>query len=118
MVNPFWLFGLLGVGGAVIGAAAFSLLIHPLLAWLIAVNLVALALYRYDKSVAGSRRTRVPERILLLLEGIGGTAGAAIAMWLVRPRHKTQSPGFLFWFFSILVLQVTSLFLYYGFVIR
>ena len=46
---------------------------------------------------------------ILLLEAIGGTIGAWFAMWILRPRHKTQSGGFLFWFFAILVLQITGM---------
>ncbi len=86
-----------------------SFVLNPFLAWLVAVNIVAIAMYRYDKSVAGSARTRVPERVLLLLEAIGGTVGAAIAMWVLRPRHKTKSVGFLFWFVLILLLQAAAI---------
>ena len=109
MTNPYWRFGLLSLGVAVGLSAVLSFLIHPVLAWLGAINLVAVITYRYDKTIAGSRRTRVPEGILLLLAVVGGTVGAAMAMWLIRPRHKTQSGGFLLWFFLILILQVAAL---------
>jgi uncharacterized membrane protein YsdA (DUF1294 family) len=106
VANPYWRFGLLSLGGALVLALILSLLINPILAWLVSVNIAALILFRYDKSVAGSRRTRVPEAILLLLEAAGGTAGAAIAMWVIRPRHKTQSTGFLGGYLLILFLQL------------
>ncbi|HEX7587941.1 MAG TPA: DUF1294 domain-containing protein [Anaerolineae bacterium] len=105
MANPYWRFGLLSLGGALVLALVLSLLINPILAWLVSANIATLILFRYDKSVAGSRRTRVPEAILLLLEAAGGTAGAAIAMWVIRPRHKTQSSGFLAGYLLILFLQ-------------
>jgi uncharacterized membrane protein YsdA (DUF1294 family) len=106
-MNPFLLFGLLGLGGAAIVAGLiFQISNNPVIAWLIGINLSALVLYRVDKNAAQAGRLRVPEAILLLLEAVGGTMGAAIAMWMMQPRHKTQSGGFLAWFFAILVLQI------------
>ena len=104
--NPYLLFGLLGLGGAVLVAVLLALVISPIIAWLVAINLSAVLIYRVDKSAAQAGRLRVPETILLLLEAVGGTIGAWFAMWMMRPRHKTQSGGFLAWFFSILVMQV------------
>ncbi len=103
---PFWQFSLFCIVAALLLTFGFSFLLSPPLAWLVAVNLVAIVTYRYDKLIAGSQCTRVPERVLLLLEAFGGTLGAAIAMWLIRPRHKTKSWGFLLWFGLILLLQV------------
>ena len=61
-------------------------------AWLLAVNLVALLTYGYDKAVAGSANTRVPERVLLILALAGGTVGALAGMWAFR--HKTAKKSF------------------------
>jgi uncharacterized membrane protein YsdA (DUF1294 family) len=104
--NPFWRFSLLSFVSALLLTFGISFVLSPPLAWLVAINLVAIATYRYDKLIAGSQRTRVPERVLLLQEAFGGTLGAAIAMWLIRPRHKTKSWGFLLWFGLIFLLQV------------
>ena len=82
---------------------------YILLGWLVAINLLTCIIYRVDKSAAQAGRFRVPEAVLLLLEAVGGTIGAWFAMWILRPRHKTQSGGFLFWFFAILVLQVLGI---------
>jgi uncharacterized membrane protein YsdA (DUF1294 family) len=105
-VNPYLLFSLLGLGGAVLVTVLLSLFTSPMIAWLVAINLSAVIIYRVDKSAAQAERLRVPEVILLLLEAVGGTIGAWFAMWMMRPRHKTQSGGFLVWFFAILALQV------------
>ena len=98
-------------GAAAAGALALvvSAKTNPFAAWLAAINLSALATFRYDKAVAGTGRTRVPELVLLLLEAAGGTVGAAAAIWLVRPRHKSRSAGFLAWFLAIAALQIAAL---------
>ena len=106
MARPYLLFALLGLGGAALVTILLSQFISPILAWLSAINVSALVLYRVDKSAAQAGRLRVPEAILLLLEVMGGTIGAWFARWMMRPRHKTQSGGFLFWFFAILAFQV------------
>jgi uncharacterized membrane protein YsdA (DUF1294 family) len=89
---------LLSLGLLVIFPAA------PLLAWLGAINLVALLTYGYDKAIAGGARRRVPEAILLGLALIGGSLGAAAGMLLFR--HKTSKPAFLIPFGLIVLLQV------------
>jgi uncharacterized membrane protein YsdA (DUF1294 family) len=94
-------------------AIVISLALNLAIAWLVSVNTVAIVLFRYDKLVAGSGRTRVPEAVLLLLEALGGTAGAAIAMWFIRPRHKTQSGGFIARYFLVLFLQLAAILMFY-----
>jgi len=82
--------------GAAIGLAYLLLkLLSPLElveAWLLAINLVALLTYGYDKAIAGSGHTRVPERVLLILALAGGTIGALAGMWAFR--HKTAKKRF------------------------
>ncbi len=113
MANPYVLFALLGLGGAALVTLLLSQFVSPLLAWLGAINLSALVIYRFDKSAAQAGRLRVPEAILLSLEAFGGTIGAWFAMWLMRPRHKTQAGGFLFWFFAVLAFQVLGVILFF-----
>ncbi len=67
-----------------------------------------MVVYRYDKMVAGSGRSRVPESRLLLLALVGGTPGAYIAMYLMQPRHKTRKLSFLLPFWGIVALQVAG----------
>lgn len=110
-MNPFWKFGLVALLATFALAIPLAFRLPALGAWLIAANLVSLALFRYDKMVAGSSRTRVPELVLLLTVVMGGTVGAAIGMWLIRPRHKTRSSGFIGSFLLILAAQAGVLLL-------
>jgi uncharacterized membrane protein YsdA (DUF1294 family) len=86
-----------------------------ILAWLLALNLVTLLVYRYDKLVAGRGYTRVPEAVLLGLALLGGSLLAYVAMYQLKPRHKTQSSGFLMSYWAIVALQIIGLILYFGF---
>jgi uncharacterized membrane protein YsdA (DUF1294 family) len=60
--------------------------------WLVAISLVTCLTFGYDKAVAGSGRTRVPERVLLTLAFVGGTVGALLGMWVFH--HKTAKRSF------------------------
>lgn len=58
--------------------------------WLVAANIVAFVLYRYDKAQAQREGgMRVPEIVLIALALLGGVVGATAGMYK-RPRHKTQ----------------------------
>jgi uncharacterized membrane protein YsdA (DUF1294 family) len=107
--TPRRTFGVATLVAAVALSAVLFLLIPsaPLLAWLVAVNLIALLTYGYDKAVAGGARTRVPEAVLLGLALIGGSPGAFVGMLLFR--HKTGKPAFLIPFGLIVALQVALL---------
>ena len=104
--NPATYYGLVTFGAALVGAlliwrALPSLeLVWP---WLIAMNVVTLLTYGYDKFIAGTERTRVPEGILLALAFVGGTVGALAGMLFFR--HKTRKWQFQLKFWPIVVLQ-------------
>ena len=91
-------------------AGAFTLWrqlhLDPLVGWLIAENLVAFATYGYDKAIAGSRRARIPERLLLAHALVGGCVGALAAMQLFR--HKTAKGAFRLRFWAIVVVEVAA----------
>ena len=72
---------LLGVGG---------LALVP--SYLVAVNLVTVGFFFFDKGQAGSRGERVPEVVLLGLALAGGTPGAFLGQVVFR--HKTRKTGF------------------------
>ena len=59
-----------------------------LAAYLVTINIIALALYGIDKYRAVRHKWRIPERTLLLVSFIGGSAGALMGMFLFR--HKTR----------------------------
>jgi uncharacterized membrane protein YsdA (DUF1294 family) len=77
---------------------------HLLTCWLVVINGVTLAYYRFDKGRAGGSGGRVPEIVLHGLTAAGGTGGAYLGMWLFR--HKTIKGQFqtVFWF--LVLLQV------------
>lgn len=56
--------------------------------YLMAVNLVTLAVYGIDKARARRDKWRVQEKTLFLLPLLGGSVGAQLGMWLFR--HKTR----------------------------
>ncbi len=117
MRNPYLLYGLIGFGAAAILTVVLWWLFDwsPLITWLCAINPITLIIYRFDKSIAGSDRTRVPEWILHLLTLSGGTIGAAVAMWMFPKRHKTNKTEFRIIFFAIVALQIVLLIGYFGF---
>src|SRR5690606_24816103 len=81
-----------------------------LLAWVLAVNLVTLLVFVYDKRIAGSRATRVPENILLLLVALGGGFGAWYG--IKRVRHKSRKREFQFRFGVAVVVSLLILAVY------
>jgi uncharacterized membrane protein YsdA (DUF1294 family) len=93
------------VAGAVALAIYFS--VHPLIGAVAGVNLATLALYGYDKAIAGGTRTRVPEKVLHLLALAGGSPGALIAQTLFR--HKTVKASFQRTYWLIVLFQLTAI---------
>ncbi len=74
------------------------------LAYLYAVNLLALALFGADKRRAVRGQRRIPERVLLGAAVLGGSVGAIGGMLAFR--HKTRKPRFSVGLPVILALQV------------
>lgn len=63
-----------------------------LIAWGV-MSLVAVILTLYDKAIAGSRRRRIPERVLMWVGALGGAEAMLLTMkWI---RHKTQKNKFM-----------------------
>lgn len=63
-----------------------------LLAYLLAVNLIAFAAMGIDKRRAQRHRWRIPEATLMALALLGGSIGGMAGMYLFR--HKTRHPLF------------------------
>lgn len=80
-------------------------------AWLIAINVVTLVAFGYDKAVASEGAARVPEVILLALTLLGGSAGAVFARPLFR--HKTQKMSFQVIFWPCVIVSIVLVAVYY-----
>ena len=104
---------LLWLGVTLLGALVFWLVLDldPVLSWLLSANVVAFAAYGYDKRIAGTQRTRVPERTLLALVIVGGSLGAFTGMHLFH--HKTAKTSFQVRFWIIVLIQVLLLVAYW-----
>lgn len=59
---------------------------------LLAINLIAFFLFRYDKRAAERGAWRVRESTLLIFAFLGGSSGAVLAQQLFR--HKTRKEPF------------------------
>jgi uncharacterized membrane protein YsdA (DUF1294 family) len=81
-------------------------LIDTLAIWIIAINLVAWAVYGLDKARARRGAWRVRETHLLSLALVGGSAGASLAMWMFR--HKTSKISFRRWLYAIIAFQILA----------
>jgi uncharacterized membrane protein YsdA (DUF1294 family) len=111
--NPVFRFGAITFVLAIIGTVVlhFAVGFDPVLSWLIAITVVTLLTYGYDKLIAGSGQTRVPEKVLLALAFIGGTVGALAGMWLFR--HKTAKESFRLKFWLVVAAQIVVLVVYF-----
>jgi len=114
--NPVRTFALIAFALAIVGAGVlhFGLGLDVVLAWLAAISLVAFLTYGYDKLIAGSGSTRVPEKVLLALAFAGGTVGALAGMWLFR--HKTAKASFRAKFWLVVAAQVVALVVYFAWI--
>ena len=88
-------------------------MMHLLLYYLLAINLLAFVLYGIDKVKAKHKRWRIPEAVLLWLVVLGGSPAALIAMHLFR--HKTLHKKFRYGVPAILIIQIVAVsFLIFG----
>ncbi|WP_082652799.1 DUF1294 domain-containing protein [Aureimonas sp. AU12] len=77
------------------------------LAYGLAINLVAYAAMVMDKAKAENRVRRIPEATLLRLALLGGSVGTVLAQQTMR--HKTRKEPFRSKLIGILVLQIVVL---------
>ena len=79
--------------------------IHEIVIWYLGIiNIIAIAVYGWDKLCAIQDRWRVPEKTLLAIAVIGGSLGALFAMSLFH--HKTLHLKFKYGVPVIMLLQV------------
>ena len=75
-----------------------------LIIYLILMNATGLVLMLADKIKARKNLWRIPEKVLLGVALVGGSAGALVGMYAAR--HKTRHPVFTIGIPVILFLQV------------
>ena len=78
-------------------------LMHIVLLYLVAVNLVTFFIYGIDKFKSKRAKWRVPEATLLGLAAVGGSIGAWLGMKLWH--HKTAHKKFKYGIPLIIILQ-------------
>ena len=96
------------IAAVLVGAGALAGVYYAQLSWFVATviasSIVVFLFAGVDKGIAGGTKTRIPERLLLLLAFFGGSPGLLAAMLFFR--HKTQKKSFQLWFGAIVVVQV------------
>jgi len=112
--NPYRRFGLLALFATLLIAFGLMLLFpiwDRFFNYLIAINVVTFAVFGYDKLIAPTQATRVPEAILLALTALGGCVGGIIA----RPvfRHKTLKVAFRLAFWLCVLVSIALIAAYY-----
>ena len=75
--------------------------------WVTAFSIATYGVYAYDKAQAQSGGLRVPEAVLHLLEALGGTPGAFIAMRVLHHKNRKRQFQAIFWL--IVAVQVALL---------
>lgn len=70
-----------------------SPVIVVLMGWYLVLSCLAFLVFAHDKRAARTRRSRVPERRLHLLELLGGFPGAWLAIFMFH--HKSSKGSFL-----------------------
>jgi len=83
---------------------------HPITVYLLAINSVAFLFNGTDKWLAVLQKSRISEKMLLVLAFVGGSIGALLGMLLFR--HKISKMSFLWKFIGILMLQLMLIYLF------
>ncbi len=113
-VDPYLLYSALtfvpGIGLTLLVKATLLPEWPGLFVWLIVHNVVTFLVYGYDKRIAGSGVTRVPEGILLLQVLAGAVVGAPLARSVFR--HKTQKSSFRIRFWACEALGLVGVVLW------
>lgn len=75
-----------------------------ILIYIAATSIISFLMFGIDKIKAKRHHWRIPESVLLISAGIGGSIGALLGMYLFR--HKTQHKKFTIGVPLIIVLQI------------
>ena len=83
-----------------------------MLIYLILINAAGLLFMLADKYFAKTNRWRIPEKTLLGIAIIGGSAGCLAGMYLFR--HKTRKPKFSIGLPVIFAIHIVALTYFYS----
>ncbi len=78
--------------------------VYSLVLYFLAINFTVGFLYLYDKTIAGTKITRVPEIILQTLALLGGSPMALLSQKLFH--HKTSKKSFQIIYWLIVLVQI------------
>lgn len=87
-----------------------------LLEYLIVINVIASAFFIIDKIKAANNFWRIPEKVLHLLEALGGVFSVFILMFIIR--HKNRKFSYQAVSFGILIIWIYILTRYFGVLIE
>lgn len=79
----------------------------PLLLYLIIINIISILVFAVDKLQAKNQKQRIPEKILHLLEILGGVFGIIIIMYIIH--HKSSKWQYYIITYIILIAWILSL---------
>lgn len=79
----------------------------PFFLYLLIINIVSILVFAIDKVQAKNQKRRVPEKILHLLELLGGVFGIIVTMYLIH--HKSSKWQYYIITFIILIAWIRSI---------
>ncbi len=82
--------------------------------WVVSFSIATYGVYAYDKAQAQAQGLRVPEAVLHLLEALGGSPGAFVAMRVLHHKNKKREYQVVFW----LIVAAQAGFLVWLFLLR
>ncbi len=105
--SPYATYGYSGIfGGVVLFLCALYYGVVWWVAYFIAINSTAFALFGFDKAIAGGRHMRVPERVFYILAIAGASPALFVGQFLFH--HKTIKTSFRIVFFLIIAAQCVA----------
>lgn len=81
------------------------------LLYLVAINIIGIAIMGIDKHKAKRQSWRVSEKTLFIVALLGGSIGVKIGMELFR--HKTHHKQFVYGIPAIIILQIAAAIYFY-----
>lgn len=79
----------------------------PFLLYLIIINIVSILVFAIDKVQAQNQKWRVPEKVLHLLEILGGVFGIIVTMYIIH--HKSSKWQYYIITYIVLIAWILSL---------